>query len=206
MTDDIYKGLEERTLVVIKPDGVKRGLTGEIISRFEKAGIKVVGLKMIKPTRDFLKRHFPGTKEWITGMGEKTLDNYKKYKLDPIKDFKTKDPYEIGKNIFNWNIDEYESGPVVAIALEGNHVVDNVRMIVGNTLPVKAEPGTIRGDYSIDSPALANKEKRAVRNIIHASGDLPESAREINHWFGAEDTFEYRRADQAVMFEKDSSK
>jgi nucleoside-diphosphate kinase len=202
-TTNEYKGLEERTLVVVKPDGVKRGLIGEIISRFEKAGLKVIGLKLITVEDDFARRHYPGTEDWIRGMGEKTLDNYKKYEIDPIKEVGTDDPLKIGYMIYDWNVDAFTSGPVVAIALEGNHAVDNVRMVVGPTLPSMAQPGTIRGDFSSDSAALANKEKRAIKNVVHASGEIDEAQREISHWFGPEDIVNYVRADQQVMFAKD---
>jgi len=197
-----YKGLQERTLVVIKPDGVKRALIGEILARFEKAGLKIVGLKMIEVSRDFARRHYPGTEEWITGMGKKTLENYAKYGIDPVKELGTDDPRKIGDMIYDWNVDSFTSGPVVAVALEGNHSVDNVRMMIGSTLPVFALPGTIRGDYSSDSAALANKEKRAIKNVVHASGELDEAAREIDYWFGPEDMHPYRRADEEVMYGK----
>lgn len=203
MDTPAYKGLKERTLVVIKPDGVKRGLVGEVLSRLEKSGMKVIGLKMIRVTEAFARHHFPGTDEWIKGMGEKTLENYKKYSIDPMKEMGTNDPLEIGKKIFEWNIDAYLAGPVVAIALEGNHAIDNVRMIVGATIPAFAPPGTIRGDYSTDSAALANIEKRAIKNVVHASGQIDEGEKEVSYWFGAEDLHEYRRADEEVMFKKD---
>lgn len=199
---EAYKGLKERTLVVIKPDGVKRAIIGEILQRFEKAGLKIVGLKMITVSRDFARRHYPGTEEWIAGMGKKTLENYEKYNLDAKKELGTDDALKIGNMIYEWNVDAFTSGPVIAVALEGNHAVDNVRMIVGSTLPVFAQPGTIRGDYSSDSAALANKEQRAIKNVVHASGELDEAEREVAYWFGAEDIHEYARADEMVMYGK----
>ena len=158
---------EEKTLVLIKPDGVKRGLIGEIITRFEKTGLKIVALKMIQVDKNFVLKHYPTDRlEFLRGIGEKTLQTYEKYQKDPEKELGTKDSLEIGKMVNNWNIEFLTSGPVIAIVLEGIHAVDNVRMMVGNTLPVFAQPGTIRGDFSIDSPALANERKRPVRKVI----------------------------------------
>ena len=195
-----YAGLDERTVVLIKPDGVKRGLVGDAIARFEKIGLRLVALKMITLTPEFAKGHYPGTDEWMSGMGEKTLKTYKEYGKDPIEAMGTDDPLVIGNKIYEWIVDYMTSGPVVAMALQGNHAIDNVRMLIGNTLPVFAEPGTFRGDYSVDSPALANEQLRAVRNLIHASGDPSEAAHEIEYWFGPEDIQSYNRADEDVMF------
>jgi nucleoside-diphosphate kinase len=97
-------------------------------------------------------------------------------------------------------MDLLTSGPVVAILLEGIHAIDNVRMTVGNTLPAFAQPGTIRGDYAIDSPALANAQKRSVRNLVHASGNLEEAKYEAELWFRADEIHDYKRSDQDVMF------
>jgi len=198
----MYRGLKERSLVLVKPDGVKRGLAGEIIHRFEKAGLKLIALKMVRPTKAHAKGHYPQTKEFLTNMGKKTLANYEKYGLDPLKELGTKDPLEIGKMIAEWNVEYLTSGPLLAIVFEGNHAVDNIRMICGNTLPVKAQPGTIRGDFSVDSPALANAQKRALRNIVHASGTPEEADKEIAYWFAPEEIHSYRRSEEEVMFGK----
>jgi nucleoside-diphosphate kinase len=191
----------ERTLVLIKPDGIKRGLIGEILHRYERAGLKIVGMKMVWSDRDHAMKHYPTTDEHMRMMGEKSLKTYAEYGLDPIKYVGTKDPLEIGKMIRQWNADFISSGPVLAIVLEGNHAIDNVRMLTGNTIPTFAAPGTIRGDFSLDSPALANSRKRAVKNLIHASGDVSEAEREINHWFKKEEIHSYTRAEEGVMFE-----
>src|SRR5262245_26613864 len=147
--------LIERTLVLVKPDGVKRSLTGEIIGRFERAGLKIVAMKMLWVDRDHVAKHYPDSRtELLTAMGEKSLKTYAKYDLDPMTILGTSDPTEIGRMINEWNRNFLSSGPVVAIVLEGIHAVDNVRMLTGNTLPAFADPGSIRGDYAIDSPAL----------------------------------------------------
>jgi len=192
---------KERTLVLLKPDGVKRGLVGEVLSRFEKAGLKIVAMKMVYIDREHAMKHYPDSRTTLLeGIGQKTLETYAKYGMDPKESLGTMEPLEIGKMVNSWNIDLMTSGPVVAIALEGAHAIDNVRMMGGNTLPVFAAPGTIRGDYSIDSPALANTRKRAVKNIIHASGDPEEAEYELQLWFRNDEFVNYTRADEEVMF------
>ena len=192
---------KEKTVVLIKPDGVKRGLIGEILNRFEKTGLKIVALKMIWVDKILADKHYPESRQdLMTAIGEKTLATYEKYGRDPNEEFGTLDPLTIGKMVNKWNIDFLTSGPVVAILLEGLHAIDNVRMMAGNTLPVFAQPGTIRGDYSLDSPALANVKKRAVRNIIHASGNAEESKYEEQLWFQKKDIFDYKKAEEEVMF------
>lgn len=194
--------IKDRTVVLIKPDGVRRALAGDIIGRFEKAGLKIVAMKMIWVDADFAMKHYPSSREaLLRGIGEKTLKTYAKYGKDPKEELGSMDPLEIGKMVNNWNIKFITSGPVVAILLEGNHAIDNTRMIVGETLPTFAVPGTIRGDYSVDSPALANARKRAVRNLVHASGNEEEAKYEAQLWFREEEIYSYKRADEETMFE-----
>jgi len=176
----------EKTLVILKPDAVRRGLVGEIISRFEKTGLELVGAKMITPDKDLANKHYPtGRREFIEGMGKKTLDNYKEQGLNAKQELGTEDAHEIGLKIQDWMVDFITSGPVLALVLQGPHAVEIVRKMVGHTLPLKAEPGTIRGDYSFDSPTLANNEKRPIYNLVHASGDKKEAEFEIGLWFSA---------------------
>ena len=193
---------KERTVVLIKPDGVKRAIVGEVMSRFEKMGLKIVALKMAWVDKDLAEKHYPKLrKELMKAIGEKTLKTYEKYGRDPKEEFANLDPEKIGELVNKWNIEFLTSGPVVAILLEGAHAIDNVRMIAGNTLPVFAEPGTIRGDYSIDSPALANTQKRAVHNIMHASGNIEEAKYEEQLWFRESEIHDkYSRPDEQVMF------
>jgi nucleoside-diphosphate kinase len=192
--------LKERTVVVIKPDGVKRGLIGQIIARFEKAGLKIVALKLVQPTKEHYELHYPSTKEWFRKVGEKTLGTYKKYGLNPKKELGTTDKVKIGQLVKKWTVDFMATGPVVAMIVQGPHAIDNVRMIVGPTLPVFAPPGTIRGDFSGDSPALANSAKRPVKNLIHASGDAKDAEKEIKLWFAPEEIHEYKRVEEEIMF------
>ncbi len=186
--------------MLVKPDGVKRGLVGECISRIEQRGLKIIALKMIFADEKIARGHYPGTDEWLRGMGEKTLESYAKYGRDPMAELGTDDPLKIGKMIYGWNTDFLTSGPMVAMVISGIHAVDMARKIVGKTLPSFAEMGTIRGDYSVDSPVLANRDKRAIRNLVHASGDPAEAAHEIKHWFSEDEIHAYQRAEEDIMF------
>lgn len=190
----------EKTVILLKPDTVKRGLVGEILSRFEKSGIKILAIKMVWVEEDLVAKHYPDDRAYLTSVGNKTLKSYQQYGMDPHEELGTKDPYEIGKMVRKWNMDFLSSGPVVAVLLQGLHAVDAVRMMVGNTLPRFAEPGTVRGDYSLDSPILANLNKRTVKNMIHASGSVEEAKFEEELWFRQNEIHEYKRADEEIMF------
>ncbi len=185
---------EEKTFVLIKPDGVRKGLIGEIINRFERRDLKIVALEMFMPTFDKMDNHYPKTEAWIKRLGEKTLATYEKYSIDPVAEMGTGDALELGKMVRGWLLEFMTSAPLVRMVVEGVHSVDMVRKIAGPTMPSMADMGTIRGDFSADSSALANAERRAVMNILHASETPEEAAHEIEHWFG--DTtriFDYKR-------------
>ncbi len=187
----------DRTLVLVKPDGVKRGLIGEIISRLERAQLKLVATKMVWVDKELVGKHYPDSRtELLQGIGEKTLKTYAEYNKDAKAELGTDDPLEIGKIVNMWNMELLTAGPVLAMVWEGNHAIDNVRKIVGPTLPVFAPPGTIRGDYSVDSPVLANMEKRSVKNLIHASGNKEEADYEIALWFENKEIHDYKRTDE----------
>ena len=190
----------EKTLIVLKPDAVLRGLTGEILARFEKAGLKIVASKMVLVTKELAEKHYPADRKalWV-GIGNKTLSHYKEVEADAKKLLGTDDPAEIGALARVWLLDYITSGPVFAAVFEGPHAVEMVRKIVGHTLPLKSAPGTIRGDYSFDSSFLANNAKRAIINLIHASGELDEAAYEIPLWFSKKEIVSYERADHAAM-------
>jgi nucleoside-diphosphate kinase len=185
---------KERTYVMIKPDGVKKGLIGEIIARFEQRDLKVVALEMFQPTFEQIDGHYPKDEAWMRRLGQKTLGTYEKYGIDPTKELGTMDDLEIGKDVRKWLLEYMTSAPLVRMVVEGVHAIDMVRKICGATLPCMADMGTIRGDYSSDSPAVANMEKRAVMNLMHASETSAEAEHEIKHWFGDRDViFEYKR-------------
>ena len=158
---------------------------------------------MVWADKELVAKHYPDDRiEFLEGMGKKTLETYTKYGMDPEESLGTMDPLAIGKMVNQWNMDFLSAGPVVAMMVEGVHAIDNVRMIAGNTLPVFAAPGTIRGDYSIDSPAVANAGKRSVHNIIHASGNPEEAKYEAELWFHKNEIHDYTRTDEEVMFGK----
>ncbi len=190
----------EKTLVVLKPDAILRGLSGEILKRFEKAGLKLIGAKMVSVSKELAEKHYPADRhEWIEQIGHKTLANYKKLEADVKKLLGTDDPKEIGKMARVWLLDYITSGPVLAVVFEGPHAVDLVRKIVGHTLPLESAPGTIRGDYSFDSSLLANSSKRAIKNLVHASGSKEEAEYEIPLWFNSSDLVKYKRADEEII-------
>ncbi len=192
----------EKTFVLIKPDGVKRGLAGEILRRIEQRNLKVVALKMILPTKGQVDTHYPKNRAWIENLGInlfKAAERYK-IKIDFKKEYGTTDPYKIGRLVRGWLIDFMTSGPVVVMVVQGIHAIDMVRKIVGPTIPAFAEMGTIRGDFSVDSPAIANPQKRAIHNLIHASGDRKEARHEIRHWFLANEIQDYKRVEDDLMF------
>lgn len=191
---------EEKTVVLIKPDGVKRGLVGEIISRIEKRGLKIIALNMIWATKEQIDGHYPKDEKWIARLGEKTKETYEKYGFNLKKELGTEDTKKIGKMVRGWLIEFLASGPMVKIVVKGIHAVDMVRKLCGNTMPALAEMGTIRGDFSVDSAAAANRGKRSVHNIIHASESDKETEHELAFWFSPEEIHDYKRAEDDIMF------
>jgi len=181
------KGTKEKTLLVLKPDAVERGLVGEIIQRVEKMGFKIVGAKFIRPSEDLGMKHYPDTDEWKKSVGARTIEDCEKYGIDLMANMGTTDPIEIGNLVKRWNVEYLCSGPVFALVLEGFNAVERLRSLVGNTVPTKASPGTIRGDFSLDSAILANMNGRAISNLVHASGTVEEAEYEIDLWFKDEE-------------------
>lgn len=164
----------QKTLVLVKPDGVKRNLIGEIISRYEKEGLKVVELKMLVAPMEIINKHYPMEEEFLRLIGEKSVKAGEK----------VRDVLEQGKKVVGWLRNFITSGPLVAMVLEGEDAVVHVRKITGYTDPAAAEKGTIRGDLGTDSLLKANQEGRPVWNLIHASGTPEEAEKEIELWFG----------------------
>lgn len=190
---------EEITFLMVKPDGVRRGLTGEIVHRIERVGLKVVGLRMIRPTHKQVDEHYPKDKKWITRLGEKTLSTYEKYGFDAKAELGTDKAEKIGPLVRKWLIDFMTSAPVVVMVIKGVHSVAMLRKLAGNTQPSEAELGTIRGDFSVDSAASANRDSRAIYNLVHASETEEEAEHEISHWFGREVIHDYLRTDEEVF-------
>jgi nucleoside-diphosphate kinase len=187
----------ERTLVVIKPDGVQRSLIGEIISRFEKVGLKLVAIKMLVPTEEFVEKHYTLDPEWRKITGEKTIASYIKKGETPW----TTNPLEVTEVLLNTLKKYLTSGPVVAMVWQGAHSTELVRKIVGGTEPRTSDVGTIRGDYVFDSYIMADTDKRAVRNLIHASGSAKESEAEIRHWFKKEELINYKLVAEQILYD-----
>ena len=177
---------------------MKRGLIGEIIKRFESRGLKIIGLKMVHGAPKDFDKHYPKSREWITNLGNRTAETYKKYNYSLKEDFGTDDVFKIGKIFRDWLIDFMSSGPVVKILIEGIHAIDVVRKIVGDTQPHFALTGTIRGDFSVDAAAAANKSGRAIHNLIHASGDKAEARNEIMLWFISDEISDYKRVEELL--------
>jgi len=190
---------EERTVVLVKPDGVKRGLTGEIIRRIEQRSLKVIALGMMWATKEEMHNHYPQDEAWIKRLGEKTKATYEKYGFDMQTELGTTDLLEIGKMVREWLLKYMTSAPIVKMIVQGTHAVDMVRKLCGNTMPATAEMGTIRGDYSADSAAAANKDKRAVHNLIHASETPEEAQNEISRWFTDKEIHAYTRTEDDLM-------
>lgn len=175
----------ERTLVILKPDTIQRGLVGEILTRFEKAGLKVVGMKMMIPEMELLKKHYPD--ELIPIVGNKTKEDWDNYGVEYAETVE-----EIGEMIVDATRKFMQSSPVIALVLEGGHVVEIVRKMVGKTGPKDSAPGTIRGDYAHLSLGRASLQKKGAANLIHASGTVEEAKQEIAMWFEDSELFTYK--------------
>ena len=191
---------EEKTVLIIKPDGVKRGLIGGIISQIEKRGLKIIALELVQATKEQIDEHYPKDEKWIRRLGEKTLKNYQTYGFDAKEELGSKDSFEIGKQVRGWLIDYLTSGPMVKMIIKGIHAIEMIRKLAGNSMPSEAEMGTIRGDFSVDDSTAANRDKRAIRNIVHASENLKEAKHELNFWFAPEEIHDYKRAEEDIMF------
>jgi nucleoside-diphosphate kinase len=176
--------MRERTLVLIKPDGVKRGLIGKIISTFERANLQITRLNMCRPRPDVVEKHYPNSADWLRSAGQKALRGYQSAGLNILDDLGTDDPLVVGGLIKKRLVEYLCSGDVVTMVVEGNLAISNVRRLCGSTLPSEADPASIRGRYCTDSPDLSFAEKRPVLNLIHASGSKEEAEFEIDLWFG----------------------
>jgi nucleoside-diphosphate kinase len=157
----------EKTLIIFKPDSVQRGIVGEVMIRFERAGFKIVGIKMLQPNREHYDKHYEG-----------------------IGTLKTRK----GDEIFESTLASMQDGPVIAMVIEGVEAVESIRKMVGSTEPKSAAPGTIRGDFAHVNYSQASSSGKGVANIVHASADANEAKQEIAHWFNDDELFEYQIA------------
>lgn len=186
---------QEKTVVLIKPDGVQRGLVGEIFSRFERCGLKIVALKMVYPNEEVASAHYIADADWLEMVGKKQRSSYEE------KGIKIDRPnVEIGHQVRKYLIDFLRLSPVIALVIQGHNAVSHVRKIVGATSPQDSLPGTIRGDYSFDTYELADTSRRPIQNLIHASGSVSDAEREIKVWFEPEEIHEWKRVDETLLY------
>jgi nucleoside-diphosphate kinase len=188
---------QERTLVIIKPDGVQRTLVGEVIKRYERIGLKLVGIKMLVPTEEQIESHYTLDPEWRRITGEKRVRSAQ----ENGEVLETTDPYEITAVILQKLKKYMTSGPVVAMVWQGGHAVSIVRKLTGGTEPLTSDVGTIRGDFVLDSYTMSDVGDRAVRNVVHASGTVLEAEKEIAHWFRDEELVSYRLIADEILYD-----
>lgn len=187
----------ERTLVVIKPDGLQRTLVGEIIGRYERLGLKIIGMKLLVPTATHIKAHYNLDPNWKRIVGEKSIEAYQKKGLkSPYTD-----PLKVGDMVIEALQKYMTSGPVIAMVWQGAHAVKIVRKVTGGTEPLTSDVGTIRGDFVLDSYQMADIDNRAVRNLIHASGSVDEAENEIKHWFNKDELIGYRLIAEQILYD-----
>jgi nucleoside-diphosphate kinase len=187
----------EQTLVLIKPDGVQRGLIGTILSRFEQVGLKIVAMKMVHAEQEDVDKHYALTEEWMMAVFTKAKTKYEaEGKVFPYADHKA-----YGGEIKAGLVDFLRSSPIVAMVLEGEMAVSLVRKLVGATEPASSPAGTIRGDLSHDTYALSNAQNRPLRNLIHASGNVQEANNEIPIWFSEVELHKYEHVNDRVQYD-----
>ena len=183
--------------MLIKPDGVQRSLVGEIVKRYERTGLKLVGLRFFVPTSEMVEKHYLIDDGWLESVGTKTKSSYeKKGEKPPFEDV-----VEGGKWVLEKLKKFLSSGPVVAMVWEGNEAVGVVRKITGGTEPLSSDIGTIRGDFTVDSYPLADTDGRAVRNLVHASGSPEEAKKEIKTWFEDKELVDYRLVQEQILYD-----
>lgn len=187
---------KETTFVMIKPDGIQRGLVGEILKRIERVGLKIVALKMVVPTEEQCWTHYNKDEAWFMKKGERTMNDRQAAGL-PVD----KPAVEYGKDIIRALVKFMTSGPVVAMVLSGNQAVGIVTKLVGGTEPLTSDVGTIRGDYTLDSYELSSIDERAVRNLIHCSDKPEEAQREMKIWFKPEEMIAYRQLNEEILYD-----
>jgi len=187
----------EKTLIIIKPDGIQRTLIGEIIGRYERMGLKLISTKMLVPTAEQIETHYTLDPEWKKNVGEKAIESYKKKGETPPSEY----PIEVGDKVIESLKKYMTSGPVLAMVWQGAHAVEVVRKVTGGTEPRSSDVGTIRGDFVLDSYMMADTDDRAVRNLIHASGSVEEANNEIAHWFDEKELISYRLVQEQILYD-----
>jgi nucleoside-diphosphate kinase len=187
---------KEKTFVILKPDTIQRGLVGEMIKRFESAGLKLVAMKLAMAQEEMLWTHYNKDEAWFQKKGEQTIKNRQDLGM-PIE----KEAAEYGRDIIRALVKFMSCGPIVPMIFEGNQAVAVVKKIVGGTEPTTSDVGTIRGDLTLDSYELANRDERAVRNLVHCSDEVTEAEREISLWFKPEEILSYRLVAEQILYD-----
>jgi len=187
---------EECTFVIVKPDGVQRGLIGEIIKRYERTGLKLVGMRFGVADEKKFWEHYNKDDAWYQQKGTKILEDKKKNGLPADKE-----PMEYGKDIVRQLVKFMTSGPVLMMVWEGNQAAAVIKKITGGTEPSTSDVGTIRGDLTVDSYNIAAVDDRAVRNLIHCSESAEEAKREIAIWFTDAEMTEYRLVGEQILYD-----
>lgn len=191
--------MHERSLVLLKPDTIQRGLIGEIIARFEKKGLKITALKMVWPTKEMAAKHYDLPESAMKQLGERTLATY----AEKGQKHWTNDPLEIARDVMKKLVKYLSTGPIVAMVVEGVHAVAHIRKIRGATNPLAADMGTITADYTVDSYFIADLQERAIRNLVHASGNVEEAEKEIKMWFKEAEIYDYDLAIEKILYAKE---
>jgi len=184
-------------LIILKPDTIQRGIVGELITRFERKGLKIIGLKIMQPTVEFARRHYDKDEAWCEKVGQRTRKEYKEQGLP----FNYESDVDAGKAVLESLVNYLACGPVIAMVLEGGLAVRHVRNMVGFFDPIDADMGTIRADYTIESSYVAGSGERAVRNMVHASGEVDEAEEEIKLWFKPEELCNYELAIEKILYD-----
>lgn len=188
---------KERTLIVIKPDGIQRALIGEIIQRYERTGLKLTAIKMLVPSEELVEKHYTVEPNWRMNNGLKTIENYQKKGLEPP----STDPMECSGMTLKKLVKYMASGPVIAMVWQGMHAVGVVRKVTGGTEPLTSDVGTIRGDLTIDSYQVADIDMRSTRNLVHASGSTEDAEKEIALWFSRDELIKYKLFNETILYE-----
>ncbi len=189
----------EQTLVIIKPDGIQRGLIAEIMKRYEQIGLKLVAIKMLVPSAKLIEEHYTLDPEWRLKTGQKTIRGYVDKGLKPPVD----DPLKVTEILLKRLVEYMTQGPVIAMVWQGAHVVDIVRKLTGGTEPLMSDVGTIRGDYVLDSYRMSDADGRSIRNLVHASGSIKEAEDEIAHWFKKAEVQDYHLVAEHMLYDLD---
>jgi len=183
----------QRSLVLLKPDAVVRGISGEIISRLERCGLKIVAAKFTNVDKDLGRKHYAKDNEWKESVGNRSIAECSEFGLDIMTIFGTSNPIEIGDLIVERNAEFLNSGPVFALVFQGPNAVKKIRNMIGSTFPETANAGTIRGDFGLENSFTGTSRKRTTYNLIHASGNIEEAEIEINLWFKPEEIVNYKQ-------------